>query len=1292
MLIKFDSKSNRVKGIAFHPVRPWVLASLHNGVIQLWDIRVGTLIDRYEEHEGPVRGVHFHPTQPLFVSGGDDYKIKVFNFKLRRCIFTLIGHLDYIRTVYFHHESPWIVSASDDQTVRLWNWQNRSCLAVLTGHSHYVMSAQFSPNEDLVVSASLDQTIRCWDISSLRQKSVRPTDVMSQVRGQLPAAVNADLFGSSDAVVKYVLEGHTRGVNWASFHPTLPLIISGADDRQVKLWRMSDTKAWELDTFRGHLNNVSCVMFHPRKELVISNSEDRTIRVWDLNRRTCIHTFRRETDRFWILAAHPTVNLLAAGHDSGLIVFKLERERPAFCSTDENLIYVRDRFLRQLDFNNGRDMPLIAVRQASATMFDGMSLGGGLGGGGGIGGLSGGLGSSIGGLNTSSSSLLYGMAGISSSPAMPAPARSMSYNAAERAVLLNYDADGGTYELYTNLPRSGSNANDSLAEPRRGSGVSAVFVGRNRFATLEKGKEIVVRDLRNQVTKRVAVTLPGADYLFSAGSGYVLAKSDEKVALLDLQQRKLVCELSAQAKIVVWSDDMKRVALLGKHTVVLCTSRLDHLATLHETIRIKSAAWDDSGVLLYTTVNHLKYCLPNGDNGIVSTLAQPIYLTRVRGPAVCYIDREGNPGILPIDPTEYAFKLLLLRRRYDDVKRIISQNRLRGQSIIAYLQKKGFPEVALHFVRDQKTRFALALDSGAIDVALEAAQELDDPSAFKQLADQALVQGNLDIMERCLQKVKDMDRLAFLYVITGNFEKLAKVGKIAEARGNLAAYFQIALYLGDVEGRISLLKDCGQGPLAYLTAETHGCADIVDLSGISVPDEVRQAQAGTLMLPPVPLSSPDEMSWPHLPISRGLFTRDPGAEGTFEEPVVNDYYEDAAAYETSERDAGWDDGSAEKSRAVDPFAVGLGEPDGAVEDGHVANGDDAWGGDFDIDDKHREGHGDNMLGNDAAETEDEFGDGMSGAISTDQEYYVPPTAGPGVHVRWTRSSALAGELAAAGAFEDAMKLLVRQIGIANFTPMKEPFMSAFMGARGAIYGCVNMPPSTVYFSRSESETPRTAVTLGRLKERFRTGQQKFQSAKFSDAMESFLSVLSTLPLLVLESPQEVSDALQMLSMCKEYVMGLKLEAIGRKAKSENNSIRQVQVAGLFSRCAMAPVHVQLALRAAMKTAYDTENFVLAAGFARRLLELSPAPQLAQSARKVIQFCDRNMKNKDEIDYDERRDFVVDCVSFAPLYAGSPRLSCPYCQASYSEEGAESLCTVCNMGKVGSTAEGLRLRT
>ncbi len=53
-----------------------------------------------------------------------------------------------------------------------------------------------------------------------------------------------------------------------------------------------------------------------------------------------------EHDRFWIMAAHPEQNLLAAGHDSGLIVFKLERERPAYGGASGSLFYVKDRYLR----------------------------------------------------------------------------------------------------------------------------------------------------------------------------------------------------------------------------------------------------------------------------------------------------------------------------------------------------------------------------------------------------------------------------------------------------------------------------------------------------------------------------------------------------------------------------------------------------------------------------------------------------------------------------------------------------------------------------------------------------------------------------------------------------------------------------------------------------------------------------------------------------------------------------------------------------------------------------------
>lgn len=125
------------------------------------------------------------------------------------------------------------------------------------------MCAQFHPTEDLVVSASLDQTIRIWDISGLRKKSVAPGpagfETGSSSGSSSSAARNPDLFGQPDVVVKHVLEGHDRGVNWVCFHTSMPLIVSGADDRQVKLWRYNESKAWEVNIYLGL--NFRCLIY-----------------------------------------------------------------------------------------------------------------------------------------------------------------------------------------------------------------------------------------------------------------------------------------------------------------------------------------------------------------------------------------------------------------------------------------------------------------------------------------------------------------------------------------------------------------------------------------------------------------------------------------------------------------------------------------------------------------------------------------------------------------------------------------------------------------------------------------------------------------------------------------------------------------------------------------------------------------------------------------------------------------------------------------------------------------------
>ena len=60
------------------------------------------------------------------------------------------------------------------------------------------------------------------------------------------------------------------------------------------------------------------------------------------------------------------------------------------------------------------------------------------------------------------------------------------------------------------------------------------------------------------------------------------------------------------------------------------------------------------------------------------------------------------------------------------------------------------------------------------------------------------------------QRVKQFDKLSFLYLITGDTTKLKKMLKIAEARGDTMSRLNNSMYLGDVEEEVKLLKEVHQ--------------------------------------------------------------------------------------------------------------------------------------------------------------------------------------------------------------------------------------------------------------------------------------------------------------------------------------------------------------------------------------------------------------------------------------------------------------------------------------------------
>ncbi|KAA8645995.1 coatomer subunit alpha [Aspergillus tanneri] len=1199
MLTKFESKSSRAKGIAFHPKRPWILVSLHSSTIQLWDYRMGTLIDRFEEHDGPVRGIDFHPTQPLFVSGGDDYKIKVWSYQTRRCLFTLNGHLDYVRTVFFHHELPWILSASDDQTIRIWNWQNRSLICTMTGHNHYVMCAQFHPTEDLIASASLDQSVRIWDISGLRKKHSAPTTISFEDQMARANPSQADMFGNTDAVVKFVLEGHDRGVNWVSFHPSLPLIVSAGDDRLVKLWRMSDTKAWEVDTCRGHFQNASAALFHPHQDLILSVGEDKTIRAWDLNKRTSVQSFKRDMDRFWVIAAHPEINLFAAGHDTGVMVFKLERERPASVVYQNQLFYItKEKHVKSYDFaKNVESPPMLSLRKLGSAWV---------------------------------------------------PPRTVSYNPAERAILVTSPTDGGVYELI-HLPRDATGAVEPT-DVKRGQASSAVFVARNRFAVFNPANQQVdIKDLSNSTTKSIKPP-PGTTDIYFGGTGCLLFITPTAVVLFDIQQKKQLAELAVSGvKYVVWSNDGLYAALLSKHNVTIVTKTLEQVSTLHETIRIKSAAWDDAGVLLYSTLNHVKYSLLNGDNGIIRTLEHTVYLVKVKGRSVYCLDRNAKPRVLEIDPTEYRFKLALVKRNYDEMLQIIKTSSLVGQSIISYLQKKGYPEIALQFVQDPQTRFELALQCGNLEVAIEMAKELDRPNLWSRLGAEALAHGNHQTVEMAYQKQRNFDKLSFLYLSTGDQEKLSRMAKIAEHRGDFTSRFQNAIYRSDIEDRIQMYKEVDLYPLAYLTAKTHGLTEeaesILEASGLTE-DQITLPSVDEPVRVPHPIVPTFKSNWPAKAAAHSSFEKallgevgvvDDEAAAIGFEPEEEEGVAAQETFDDEEEDVGgWD----------------MGEEINVEEDVDFINIDSA----------------------------------EAGTGSTEADL-------------WARNSPLAADHVAAGSFDTAMQLLNRQVGAVNFTPLKPRFVELYKASKTYLPATAGLPPLVNYVRRTVDETdsrkvlpiiPRDLETIANTD--LQEGYAAMRANKLEDGVVIFKRILHSVLVNTVSSEAEVEQAKKIIHTAREYILAMSIELERRSLSTDSpeDLKKSLELSAYFTIPKLEVAHRQLALMAAMKFAFANKNYSSALSFANRMLANGGSAKLLEQAKKIKAQCERSPQDKIDIEFDQFAEFDICAASHTPIYSGSPSVSDPFTGAKYHEQYKGTVCRISDVTEIGAPASGLRL--
>ncbi|KAK1746772.1 WD40 repeat domain-containing protein [Skeletonema marinoi] len=262
--------------LRWHNSLPLVIASYTDGVVCIWDARVGTVVGTFTGHEDMINDMDVSfvdgSNAAVIVTGSDDKSVKI------KATFT--SHTDAIYAITSHYDAQsntlYIVSGGGD---------DRAYLHLMTTSNNQAQTKTVPlahPHTDSISCVALNTPYITNDVSGTTQAN---QIAVGSYDGSIV------LYSTTDGTLLHVFEGPTD-VEWARFHPkggTVLLVGSIADGT---IWMYHTPSKQCLQVFVGHEGGVTDGVFTMDGKAIVSCGQDGTVRVWAPKKGVCKHVFR----------------------------------------------------------------------------------------------------------------------------------------------------------------------------------------------------------------------------------------------------------------------------------------------------------------------------------------------------------------------------------------------------------------------------------------------------------------------------------------------------------------------------------------------------------------------------------------------------------------------------------------------------------------------------------------------------------------------------------------------------------------------------------------------------------------------------------------------------------------------------------------------------------------------------------------------------------------------------------------------------------------------------------------
>ncbi|XP_017885735.1 WD repeat-containing protein 37 isoform X3 [Ceratina calcarata] len=213
---------------------------------KVWAVDSGRCLLQYIGHSGSVNSVRFHPTKELALTSSGDDSAHVWQAAVDWDLPKRQNSAEDLSGLSSERNLSGVVPMNEEQEEPP---TLRTPVRELLGHTGVVMAADWLPDVEQVVTASWDRTANLYDVET--------------------------------GEIIHTLCGHDQELSHVSTHHTQRLCVTSSKDSTFRLWDFREP-IHSVSVFQAHTDRTVTSAVFTREDKIVSGSDDRSVKVWEL--------------------------------------------------------------------------------------------------------------------------------------------------------------------------------------------------------------------------------------------------------------------------------------------------------------------------------------------------------------------------------------------------------------------------------------------------------------------------------------------------------------------------------------------------------------------------------------------------------------------------------------------------------------------------------------------------------------------------------------------------------------------------------------------------------------------------------------------------------------------------------------------------------------------------------------------------------------------------------------------------------------------------------------------------